>query len=68
MSGYEDTFYVKSNIVGYTGNKFNYPTVYFRQGNRFGRITQKHQHANNIGRNKAKAKFVYNTCCIHEIF
>ncbi len=51
---YEDSFYVKANITGYTGDIDNNPTVYFQKGNRFGRITQDHDNADNIGRNKVR--------------
>jgi hypothetical protein len=51
---YETDFYVKSNIIGYTGDLNSNPTVYFRSGNRFGRITQAHDHQDNIGRNKVR--------------
>lgn len=54
--GYCDDFYVKANIIGYTGNKMESGklTVYFRSGNKFGRITQDHPDADNIGRNKVR--------------
>lgn len=48
---YESLFYTKENIIGYTGNISLFPTVYFRKGNRFGRITQQHSNPDNIGRN-----------------
>ncbi|MBB1268164.1 hypothetical protein [Shewanella sp. SR44-3] len=51
---YETDFYVKSNIIGYTGDLNNNPTVYFKNGNKFGRITQDHGHQDNIGRNKVR--------------
>lgn len=51
---YEDSFYVADNIVGYTGDLNDNPTVYFQLGNKFGRITQDHPKADNIGRNKVR--------------
>ncbi|MBE3637013.1 hypothetical protein [Mangrovicoccus algicola] len=48
--GYRDDFYCIDNIIGYTGNLIGKPTVYFRQGNHYGRITQWHGIATNIGR------------------
>ncbi len=49
--GYRDDFYTVANIVGYTGNIAQSPTVYFQSGNEYGRITQKHDIITNIGRN-----------------
>ena len=51
---YESEFYTAANITGYTGDLNDNPTVYFRKGNKFGRITQEHNHADNIGRNLVK--------------
>lgn len=57
--GYKDDFYSVDNIIGYTGDINNMPTVYFQrrlqpigQGNwiEFGHITQQHGHADNVGR------------------
>lgn len=53
--GYRDEFYSAANIVGYTGDPANNPTVYFRQGNAFGRITQDHDDPTNIGREQVRA-------------
>lgn len=50
--GYEDSFYVAINIIGYTGDLHDKPTVYFKNGHRFGHITQSHKKADNIGREK----------------
>lgn len=54
--GYCDDFYVKANIIGYTGDlkDSSKVTVYFRNGNKFGRITQDHPHQDNIGRNQVR--------------
>ncbi len=51
MPNYEDDFYKKENIIGYTGDPNVQPTVYFREGDRFGRITQAHANPANVGRN-----------------
>ncbi|WP_108263356.1 hypothetical protein [Mangrovicoccus ximenensis] len=48
--GYRDDFYVIGNIIGYTGCLIGNPTVYFRNGNDYGRITQFHGIRTNIGR------------------
>jgi hypothetical protein len=60
---YRDDFYIVDNIVAYTGDINNNPTVYFEHqvadGVEFGRITQHHQHADNIGRNKVRVKADY---------
>ncbi len=59
MPGYEDEFYRKENIIGYTGALDENPTVYFRNGKTFGRITQDHSNPKNIGRNKIRLKEDY---------
>ncbi len=51
MPNYEDDFYTAANIIGYTGDLNDNPSVYFQKGNKFGRITQEHDEADNIGRN-----------------
>ena len=55
MSAYEEDFYVKENIVGYTGDLKNKPTVYFQRREKdgsitFGHITQQHDDKTNEGR------------------
>jgi hypothetical protein len=40
--GYRDDFYCTINIIGYSGDPENFPTVYFRTKEEFGRITQEH--------------------------
>ena len=54
--GYEDDFYVRKNIIGYTGELHNNPTVYFTTQNEHGRITQAHPNAENVGRNLVKTR------------
>lgn len=51
---YESDFYKPENIIGYTGDLNNDPTVYFKEGDRFGHITQNHKYSSNIGRNKVR--------------
>ena len=54
MSGYRDDFYVPDNIIGYTGELGNNPTIYFEKRENgevtFGRITQEHGDPKNKGR------------------
>ncbi len=53
--GYRDDFYIVENIVGYTGNLHQNPTVYFYIGgatSTFGHITQAHTLDENVGREK----------------
>ena len=47
---YRDDFYIPRNIIGYTGNINNNPTVYFQNGASYGHITQAHDIRQNIGR------------------
>jgi hypothetical protein len=60
--GYRDDFYIKENIIGYTGFLCNKASVYFKKtlpsGEiEYGHITQYHEDPNNIGRGKVhKAK------------
>ena len=56
---YEGSFYVRGNIIGYTGDIESNPTVYFKEGNKFGRITQDHPIASNIGRNLVRTASDY---------
>lgn len=48
--GYRDDFYMVQNIIGYTGDLHDFPTVYFLKGDEFGHITQKHAESQNVGR------------------
>ena len=48
--GYRDDFYMVQNIIGYSGNLQDFPTVYFVKGNEYGHITQKHGDSQNVGR------------------
>ncbi|WP_086931266.1 hypothetical protein [Agarilytica rhodophyticola] len=47
---YAADFYIQENIIGYTGDSQNKPTVYFRSGHKFGRITQAYPDSNYQGR------------------
>ena len=47
---YRGDFYIPENIIGYTGNINNNPTVYFKKGYSFGHITQAHDYGHNVGR------------------
>jgi hypothetical protein len=52
---YRADFYIRENIIGWTGNLFDNPTVYFIRNlddgtMEFGHITQDHPSPGNIGR------------------
>jgi hypothetical protein len=50
---YRPDFYTEVNIVGYTGDLRNYPTVYFiSDSGEYGHITQDHSQRDNIGRER----------------
>lgn len=57
--GYRDDFYIPQYIIGFTGFLDKSPTVYFKHGLEFGRITQEHAHKNNIGRNLVRSDAGY---------
>jgi len=57
--GYRDDFYMVQNIVGYTGDLNNFPTVYFQKGSEFGHITQKHDESQNVGRTEVYSSDAY---------
>lgn len=59
MPSYRDDFYIPENIIGYTGDLNDNPTVYFKSGPEFGRITQYHRHEDNIGRNEVRLAYDY---------
>ena len=48
--GYRDDFFIASNIVGYTGDLQDNPTVYFETDEEQAHITQAHKKADNVGR------------------
>lgn len=48
--GYRDDFYSAVNIIGYSGQLHNFPTVYFQTNAEYGHITQKHGTSQNVGR------------------
>lgn len=74
--GYEDDFYKKENILGYTGKIKEDPTVYFASASgdtedvndrqqlltKFGHITQYHDQENNIGRELVRECYSYSIC------
>ncbi len=49
-AAYRCDFYQAENIIGYTGNLGNNPTVYFHKDDEYGHITQAHGDASNVGR------------------
>ena len=59
MKEYSQDLYKKENIIGYTGNIKNNPTVYFKQGNKYGHITQVHNKEANIGREIGVSSSLY---------
>ncbi|WP_025741304.1 hypothetical protein [Aquimarina pacifica] len=61
---YGENLYRAENIIGYTGDPQNNPTVYFEIKNRkgvstWGRITQDHTLESNIGRDKVRTSSKY---------
>jgi hypothetical protein len=57
--GYRDDFYVVDNVIGYSGNLLDFPTVYFQSGSEYGHITQKHDTSQNVGRGRVKSSKGY---------
>jgi len=51
---YRGDFYIPQNIIGYTGNISNNPTVYFQNGTSYGHITQVHDIRQNVGREEVR--------------
>ncbi len=51
---YRGDFYIPQNIIGYTGNISNNPTVYFQNGTSYGHITQSHDIRQNVGREEVR--------------
>lgn len=47
---YRPDFYVRENMIGYTGELHNAPTIYFKSATEYGHITQAHKLASNVGR------------------
>lgn len=62
--GFMGNFYIKENIIGYTGNIDKDPTVYFMReveaGFESGHITQDHDYMYNIGRTTVLTSNFYN--------
>lgn len=57
--GYRDDFYMVQYIVGYSGSLHDCPTVYFRKGDEYGHITQKHPCPQNVGRMEVRRSADY---------
>ena len=57
IMAYRADLYSPENIVGYTGCIHNNPTVYFQTDTEFGRITQAHPSAWNIGREEVGDRY-----------
>ena len=58
-SPYASEFYLETNIVGYTGDLSNNPTIYFETQLYFGHITQSHDVIANVGRQLVEEKQMY---------
>ena len=56
---YAKNLYQPKNIIGYTGNINKNPTVYFKNGNQYGHITQDHSIKTNIGREIGVSSSLY---------
>ena len=61
---YRADFYIPENIIGYTGQIDNNPTVYFMEGpahgpNEYGHITQAHRIGPNEGRETVRSSAQY---------
>jgi len=56
---YRPDFYTAENIVGYTGDLHNDPTVYFETYTEHGRITQFHHKWDNVGRNEVRQNLLF---------
>ncbi len=57
--GYKDNFYRVQNIIGYSGDLNNCPTVYFQSPWEFGHITQAHGTSQNVGRQQVLSAVGY---------
>ena len=57
--GYRDDFYKAGNIIGYSGNLHDCPTVYFQKGGLWGHITQRHGLPQNVGRHALRDNAFY---------
>ena len=56
-AAYRPDFYTPENIIGYTGSLRDNPTVYFKEGSKFGHITQSHSASYNVGREEVQEEF-----------
>lgn len=59
-NSYGGDFYNANNIIGFTGNANNNPTVYYQRGNDFGHITTAHDIDTNIGKERIHSNANYN--------
>ncbi len=50
-----DYFYTFENFIGYTGDLFGSPTLYFMDNVYYGRITIKHPNDDNVGRSAPRS-------------
>jgi len=50
IEGFRKDFYKMENIIGWSGDIAHCPSVYFRAGHSYGRITQLHEYRINLGR------------------
>lgn len=57
--GYRDDFYTIGNIVGYTGELNDFPSVYFQTATLRGHITQAHGYVQNVGRQQVESAVGY---------
>jgi len=62
---YRGDFYIPQNIIGYTGNISNNPTVYFQNGTSYGHITQAHDIRQNVGREEVRQAQDYQIINVH---
>jgi hypothetical protein len=56
---YRDDFYHVDNILGYSGNLQEFPTVYFLTSKEYGHITQEHGYGQNVGRQEVESATGY---------
>jgi hypothetical protein len=62
---YRGDLYTPENIIGYTGNINNNPTVYFQKGYAYGHITQAHGLGHNVGREEVRQAVDYDIRNVH---
>ena len=57
--GYRDDFYTADNLIGYSGDLYKTPTVYFESDSEYGHITQAHPYPQNVGREPVESNEGY---------